>query len=136
TNGTYVDGYRIREARLEHGQEIRLGDAIVKFIAAEAAEYARYRVDGSLEPGAARLGAKPSGLIGGYQIDRIARQIELVARETPNAQSPLSVLILGESGTGKEVVAQAIHDQSGRRGAFRAVNCAALPKDLVESELF
>jgi transcriptional regulator with PAS, ATPase and Fis domain len=46
------------------------------------------------------------------------------------------VLLLGESGTGKEVVANAIHRESGRRGAFRAVNCAALPKDLVESELF
>jgi transcriptional regulator with PAS, ATPase and Fis domain len=69
-------------------------------------------------------------------MDRVARQIQLVAREAPGATSPLSVLLLGESGTGKEVVAQAIHQQSGRPGAFRAVNCAALPKDLVESELF
>jgi transcriptional regulator with AAA-type ATPase domain len=135
TNGTFVDGYRVSEARLEHGQEIRLGDAIVKFVAADVEGYSTFRIDGSVTPGAARQGGVIPGLIGGYQIDRIARQLELVAREAPGA-TPLSVLLLGESGTGKEVVAQAIHQKSGRRGDFRAVNCAALPKDLVESELF
>ncbi|HTV23817.1 MAG TPA: sigma 54-interacting transcriptional regulator [Polyangiaceae bacterium] len=135
TNGTFVDGYRVHEARLEHGQEVRLGDAILKFVAADAEGHAPYRIDGTLLSGTQRLGPKVRGLIGGYQIDRVARQIELVAREAPGA-TPLSVLLLGESGTGKEVVAQAIHDRSGRRGDFRAVNCAALPKDLVESELF
>jgi len=136
TNGTYVDGYRSVEARLEHGQELRFGDAILKFVASEAERYVSYRIDGSLQAGARRLATHDAGLIGGYQMDRIAHQIQLVAREAPNAKSPLSVLLLGESGTGKEVVAQAIHRQSGRRGAFRAVNCAALPRDLVESELF
>jgi DNA-binding NtrC family response regulator len=53
------------------------------------------------------------------------------------APSQASVLILGESGTGKELVARAIHSKSDRgKGPFLAINCAALPKDILENELF
>jgi DNA-binding NtrC family response regulator len=53
------------------------------------------------------------------------------------APSNASVLILGESGTGKELVARAVHSKSDRaKGPFFALNCAALPKDILENELF
>ncbi|HEY4330393.1 MAG TPA: sigma-54 dependent transcriptional regulator [Phycisphaerae bacterium] len=65
---------------------------------------------------------------------QMQRVFELIRR---SAQAFSTVLILGESGTGKELVAEAIHQHSPRRnGPFNAVNCAAMPATLVESELF
>jgi two-component system response regulator HydG len=55
---------------------------------------------------------------------------------TQAAPSTANVLVLGESGTGKELLARAIHDRSGRKGTFVAVNLAALPETIVEGELF
>jgi DNA-binding NtrC family response regulator len=52
------------------------------------------------------------------------------------AESMSTVLVIGESGTGKELVSRAVHEMSGRKGAFVPVNCAAIPADLIESELF
>ncbi|WP_042095146.1 sigma-54 interaction domain-containing protein [Escherichia coli] len=66
---------------------------------------------------------------------RVMRQLKrLISRIAP---SPSSVMVVGESGTGKEVVARAIHKLSGRRNKpFIAINCAAIPEHLLESELF
>ena len=52
------------------------------------------------------------------------------------AASNASILLHGESGTGKELIARALHFHSGRSGAFIAINCSAIPRDLLESELF
>ncbi|MDG4477029.1 sigma-54-dependent transcriptional regulator [Thiovibrio frasassiensis] len=63
--------------------------------------------------------------------------LQLMARAKSVASSKATVLILGESGTGKEVFARFIHNESDRRnGPFVALNCAALPEGLLESELF
>ena len=71
------------------------------------------------------------GLIGQSQAMQTVRDfIERIA------QAPSAVLIEGETGTGKELAAHAIHQQSGRSGAFVPVNCAAIAPELVESELF
>jgi two-component system NtrC family response regulator len=66
--------------------------------------------------------------------DVMHRALEVVRRAAP---SEATVLITGESGTGKELVARAIHQASDRRkGPFVTVNCAAIPAELLESELF
>jgi two-component system C4-dicarboxylate transport response regulator DctD len=52
------------------------------------------------------------------------------------APTGVDILLNGETGSGKEVVARAIHESSGRRGAFVAINCGALPETVFESELF
>jgi DNA-binding NtrC family response regulator len=73
------------------------------------------------------------GIIGNSpKMQKLFRFIDQVAQE-----GNTSVLILGESGTGKELVARAIHSHGPRRGKnFVPVNCAAIPEDLLESELF
>ncbi|GIK85364.1 MAG: sigma-54-dependent Fis family transcriptional regulator [Betaproteobacteria bacterium] len=64
-------------------------------------------------------------------LQRVCRTIEKVA------PTSATVLILGESGTGKELLARALHEQSPRAsGRFVAINCAAIPENLLESELF
>jgi len=130
TNGTLVDGQRITEAILEPNAELRIGDAIFKLVERGGRSYEAYGLDGRMALGAERATRGGTALVGGLLMDQIACSLERIA------SSSLSVLILGESGTGKEVAARELHDKSGRRGQFAAVNCAALPENLIESELF
>ncbi|MDT5293413.1 MAG: hypothetical protein QOJ76_293 [Acidobacteriota bacterium] len=78
-------------------------------------------------------GAQRGALIGDSEaMGRVRSLIEKVA------ETDATVLVRGESGTGKELVARELHERSSqrRRGSFVAVNCAALPSELIESELF
>ena len=87
-----------------------------------------------------------SSAVDGYTADGVAKVT--VIGESPRMQeifriidkvadSPSTVLVTGESGTGKELVAAALHEGSSRRTKpFIKINCAAIPKDLMESELF
>ena len=84
---------------------------------------------------------KFTGFRARYTFDDIIGESEELLKVMEHAKniasSPSTVLIQGESGTGKEVLAQAIHNYSDRRGgSFVAINCGAIPKNLIESELF
>jgi two-component system NtrC family response regulator len=64
------------------------------------------------------------------EMQKVAKTIERVA------SADVSVMLLGASGTGKELLARAVHEKSGRKGEFIAINCAAIPENLLEAELF
>lgn len=69
------------------------------------------------------------------QSDEIQEIMEFITRAAQSPDAP--ILILGETGTGKELIARAIHCRSPNfEGPFLTINCAAIPKDLIESELF
>ncbi|WP_437305717.1 sigma 54-interacting transcriptional regulator [Sorangium sp. So ce388] len=125
-NGSLVNGVPQRHAGLADGDLIELGRTFFLFRAAlpyppgapplfEAAPGAE------AAPGLASLLPALLGLF---------EQLAVVAR------SAIPVLLQGETGTGKEVMARAIHALSGRPGELVAVNCGALPRELVEGELF
>lgn len=60
----------------------------------------------------------------------------MVTRAKSFARTSENILLMGESGTGKELLAQAIHNEYNPNGPFIAINCAAMPRELIESELF
>ena len=127
-NGTVVDGKHVHEAILEPLTEVRIGDALFKFVDEGADVAVAYRIDGVVA--GQRRARSFVELVGGAKMDAIAADIERIA------PTELSCVVLGETGTGKEVVARGIHRLSGRRGSFQAINCAAIPHNLLESELF
>jgi DNA-binding NtrC family response regulator len=116
TNGTFLNGQRTQHAAIAPGGVLRVGEHVAVF-SESAAEPSDFR-------------EHAAGLFGGHELDLALRPLRRAA------SSNLSVVIAGATGTGKERVARAIHDWSGRKGPFHALNCAALPKDLAEAELF
>jgi DNA-binding NtrC family response regulator len=92
----------------------------------------RFRMSLKLAQLERETSGKSYGMLGNsFKMQELFREIDRVSA------SDISVLIHGESGTGKELVASAIHQNSGRKeGNFVAINCAAIPESLQESELF
>lgn len=114
-NGMFVDGARVDAAELRIGSVLRLGKTtLVAVGAAQVRIRARERL----------VGVCPA----------FQRTMDVALRA---AVSDCSVLIVGETGTGKELFARLVHEASKRHDApFVAVNCGAIPSQLIESELF
>jgi DNA-binding NtrC family response regulator len=122
-NGTLVNGERVERADLADGDVIEAGGAVLRF----SADNEGSRADRDLEDAL----AEPS------VFQTLNRALEdRVHQIRKIAPSRVAVLVRGETGTGKELMARAIHEASGRTGAFVAINCGALPRGLIESELF
>jgi DNA-binding NtrC family response regulator len=123
TNGTFVDGRSISlPTPLRSGALIFLGAQVMVFRLVTAAEWAALEEDAA-HPFAPVPTLSPA----------LATVCARLRRLAPAAGE---ILLLGETGVGKEVFARAIHQASGRAGPLVAINCAAIPRELVESELF
>ena len=120
-NGTFYEGARFERGTLPLGATLKLGHTLVRI-----APVARPL---DIEPSRARSFEE---LVGPSLLMR-----EVFAVLELAAQSDATVLLEGETGTGKELAARALHDASARRGGpFVAIDVSALPRELVESELF
>ena len=125
-NGTLLNGVLVSRATLADQDVIELGHAVLLY-----RDSMLRRAEDPEDTDAATAPAPlPSlrTLVAPFAAD--------LGRLGAIARSNVSVVIGGESGTGKEVVARAIHELSGRPGPFAAVNCGAISRTLVESELF
>ncbi|HXT97173.1 MAG TPA: sigma 54-interacting transcriptional regulator [Polyangia bacterium] len=125
-NGTWVDNQRLEakdgKVRLRDGALIFFGNhvAVFRMVSQIELEAIKAELVAPLGPVAT---ASPALAVA---CDRLRRL----------AASEGELLIVGETGVGKEVYARAVHEASGRKGRFVAINCAAIPRELVESELF
>lgn len=116
TNGTWLGGRRVAHAPVAAGSVLRVGEWVGVFARQPRALVAF----DELAP----------GLFGG---GALATLLEPLRRAAP---SNLPIALVGDTGTGKERLARATHRLSGRQGPFLAINCAALPEQLAEAELF
>ena len=121
TNGTFLDGAQLDDARVPNGSVITLGKSVLRLLPVEhppAIAASERTAFGEM------VGRSPA-------IRNVFGLLERMAASTA------SVLIGGETGTGKELVARAVHEEGPRRsGPFVAVDCGAIAASLVESELF
>jgi transcriptional regulator of acetoin/glycerol metabolism len=123
TNGTVVDGEAVESTmRLRDGAVIFVGSHVMVFRVASETQLAAITEEIALPLGPVAT-VNPAFAV-------ICRRIRKLA------EAGQEFLLTGETGAGKEIYANAIHRASGRTGPFVAVNCAALPRELVESELF
>jgi transcriptional regulator of acetoin/glycerol metabolism len=125
-NGTAVNGRPVQSVVLADGDLIETGHTLLRF-------RSRLEVDAGDRPvidGTA--GMTPAGMA--TLVPTLARELDQARRLATAGDIPF--LIQGESGTGKELLARAVHELSGRPGELVAVNCGAIPENLVESELF
>ena len=123
TNGTFVDGLRVNEPfPIQDGSIIGIGPYVFVFRMIPRTALAAVG-----EELATPFGPVPTV---SAEAAMIIRRLRALARVD------LDLLITGETGVGKEVYARSIHRASGRQGRFLAINCAAIPETLIESELF
>jgi transcriptional regulator with PAS, ATPase and Fis domain len=123
TNGTFVDGKRATgPVPLRDGAVLFFGSQVVVFRVATSAELDAIQQEAK-SPFTKLPTCSPSLAVTCAKLARLAR-------------SDSEILLVGETGVGKDVFANAIHKQSGRAGRFIAINCAAIPRELAESELF
>jgi DNA-binding NtrC family response regulator len=122
-NGTFVDNLRAEgRTRLRDGAIVFLGNHVGVFRMVSSIELDAMKAE-LVSPLGPVATASPALAVA---CDRLRRL----------AASEGELLIVGETGVGKEVYARAVHDASARKGRFVAINCAAIPRELVESELF
>jgi DNA-binding NtrC family response regulator len=122
-NGTFVDGLRVTgPTPLPEGARLFVGNHAFVFRLVSPADLEALDEERAEPLGPVATGAPALARVC-YKLRRLA---------TTEAE----LLLAGQTGVGKEVYARAVHAASGRAGHFAAINCAALPRDLVESELF